>query len=49
MQLLQRNMQGIVYKIERISTGVLWNILQELKEYGKATALEKNVLVINLN
>lgn len=49
MMVLQREMAGIVFKIERINTGVLWEIYQELKECGKATPHDRNALLINLN
>jgi hypothetical protein len=46
---LTRKSGGITYKIQRINVGVLWNIFEGLKAYGKATMKERNVLLINLN
>lgn len=49
MFVIERKVEGVKYKMERINTGTLWSIFEVLKAFGKAIAEERNVLLIHLN
>ena len=49
MKVEEKEMEGIKYKIDRIYTGVLWSILEELKAYRKVHKEDRCTMLIHLN